>query len=116
NPAPDLTGSDAARDPYFDASDVGSDKPSPTVGDPERRRRQFRIRTLMLVVALAAVWMGVLLDPNIAPLVLLIVGAFGIGLAVMAAAMALGLLGFGLFAGGDRVIAWLRRGSRWPDS
>ena len=40
---------------------------------------------------------------------------FGITLAVLALAMALGLMGSGLFAVGDRVLAWLRAGSRWPD-
>jgi len=78
-------------------------------------RRRFRIRSLMLVIALTAVWMGVLLDPHVGPLVLLLIGAFGIALAVMGVAMGLGLLGFGLCTACDQAVAWLRRASRWPN-
>ena len=114
--APGLASDDAGRDPNFHAPEVGPAKAAgPRVGDPQRRRRQFRLRTVMLVIALAAVWMGVLLDPNVAPLVLVVLGAFGIGLGVMALAMGLGLLGFGLFAAGERTLGWLRRAVRWPD-
>ena len=59
--------------------------------------------------------MGVLLDPRVGPLVLLVVGAFGITLAVMGVAMGLGLLGFGLCSTCDRIVGWLLRASRWPD-
>jgi hypothetical protein len=59
--------------------------------------------------------MGVLLDPNVAPLVLMLLGALGIGLGVLAAGMALGILGFGLCAVGERVLGCLRRASSWPD-
>ena len=79
------------------------------------RRRQFRTRSLMLLIVLAAVWMGILLDPQVGPLVLLLVGAFGITLAVMGVAMGLGLLGFGLCTACDWMVAWLRRASRWPN-
>jgi hypothetical protein len=115
NPAPDLAGYDASRDPDFATADVGSKKSGPGASDSQRRRRQFRMRTLMLAVALAAVWMGVLLDPSIGPLVLGILAAFGFTLALMGAAMGLGLLGLGLCSAGDRVVGWLRRASRWPD-
>jgi hypothetical protein len=70
---------------------------------------------VILLVSLAAAWLIVLGDPHIARLLLFFVGAFGIALALIAAAMGLGLLGFGLFAAGDRLIGWLRRASRWPD-
>jgi hypothetical protein len=79
------------------------------------RQRQFRARSLMLVITLAAVWLGILLDPNVGPLLLLLSGAFGITLVVMGLAMGLGLLGFGLCSVCDRVLAWLRRASQWPD-
>ena len=65
---------------------------------------------------LVSAWSVVLVDPNIGPLVLLALGAFGMTLGVMGAAMGLGLLDFGLFAAGDRIIGWFRRGSTWPDS
>src|SRR5262249_20675139 len=110
------TQSHGGSDPDFQA-EVGppktTDEPLPGV---VLRRRQFRLRTLMLVIALAAVGMGLLLDPNIAPLTWLFLGAFGIALAVMALAMGLGLLGFGLCTVGDRFLGWLRRSARWPDS
>jgi hypothetical protein len=69
----------------------------------------------MLAIALVAVSMGVLLDPNVAPLVWVLLGAFGIGLTVVGVAMVLGLLGFGLCTVGDRLIGWLCRAARWPD-
>jgi hypothetical protein len=69
----------------------------------------------MLLIALAAIWMGLLPDPQVGPLVLLLMGAFGITLAVMGVAMGLGLLGFGLCAACDRAVGWLRRASRWPE-
>jgi hypothetical protein len=117
DPATRLASDDAGRDPYFHAADVRAAKAAgPRVEDPQRHRRQFRLRTVMVVIALVAVWMGVLLDPNVAPLVLGLLGAFGISLGVMAAAMVLGILGFGVFAAGARVLGWLRRASRWPDS
>jgi hypothetical protein len=116
DPATGLASDDAGRDRYFHAADVRAAKVvGPRVDDPQRRRRQFRLRTVMMVIALVAVWMGVLLDPNVAPLVLGLLGAFGIALGVMVAAMVLGILGFGLFAAGERVMGWLRRASRWPD-
>ena len=120
NPATRPAGEDRDRDPDIHPvegqGEVGPAKrPDSAAGDPERRRRQFRLRTLLGVIALVAVGMGVLLDPNVAPLVLVILGAIGIGVGVMVAAMALGLVGFGLFAAGGRVIDWLRRASRWPE-
>ena len=79
------------------------------------QRRQFGTRSLILLIALAAVWFGVLVDPQIGPLALYIVGAFGVALAVMAMAMSLGFLGFGIFAVGDRLVGWVRRASQWPE-
>jgi hypothetical protein len=57
----------------------------------------------------------VLLDPWVGPLVLGVVGLFGAVLGLFAAAMALGLLGFGVCKAGDRFIGWLRRGTQWPE-
>jgi hypothetical protein len=81
----------------------------------KRRRRPFRTRSLILLLTLAVVWFAVLVDPQIGPLALHVVGAFGIALAVMAAAMGLGFLGFGIFAVGDRLAGWFRRASQWPE-
>jgi len=66
----------------------------------------------MLLIAIAAVWMRVLLDPQISLLVLLLLGAFGITFAVIGVAMGLGLVGFGLCAACDWMVVWLRRASR----
>ena len=41
--------------------------------------------------------------------------AFGLTLALIVGTMALGIMGFGLFAVGDHVSAWLRQGTRWPE-
>ncbi|HKI20056.1 MAG TPA: hypothetical protein VKA15_19360 [Isosphaeraceae bacterium] len=114
--ADELAGNDVSRDPYFTAAVVDPGKPSgPRVGESERRSRQFRTRTMMMAVVLAAVWLGVLLDPQVDPLVAFLLGGFGVTLAVMGAAMGLGLLGFGLFAAVDRLLGVFRRASRWPD-
>jgi hypothetical protein len=77
------------------------------------RRRRGRPWALGLV--LGAVWLGLLLDPMLGPLILSMMAALGITLAVVAGAMGLGLVGTGLFAAGDRVVAWIRQGSRWPE-
>jgi hypothetical protein len=79
------------------------------------RRRQYRMRSLILLIALAAIWSGVLIDPEIGPIALYVVGAFGLALTVMAAAMGLGFLGFGIIAAGDRLVGWVRRASQWPE-
>ena len=69
----------------------------------------------MMAVVLAAVWLGVLLDPQVGPLVAFLLGGFGVTLAVMGVAMGLGLLGFGLCAATDRLLGVIRRASHWPD-
>jgi hypothetical protein len=79
------------------------------------RRRTFRPRSFILLIALAAVWLDVLIDPHIGPLTLYIMGAFGLALAVMAVAMGLGFLGFGIFAVSTRLAGWVRRASQWPE-
>jgi hypothetical protein len=79
------------------------------------RRRQFRIRSMMLAIALVAAWMWVLLDPFVGPLVLAIVMWVGGTLAIVAGAMGLALLGFGLCTAGERMIGWLRRAASWPE-
>jgi hypothetical protein len=77
------------------------------------RRRQFRRMSLILLIALIAVWLGVLVDPQIGLLMVYVMGAFGVALTVMA--MGLGFLGFGIFAAGDRLAGWVRRASQWPE-
>jgi hypothetical protein len=81
----------------------------------ERRQRPVRTRSLILLSTLVVVWCAVLVDPQIGPLALHVVGAFGVALAVMAMAMGLGFLGFGIFAVGDRLAGWFRRASQWPE-
>ena len=49
------------------------------------------------------------------PIMLSLLMALGLTLAVVAAAMGLGWMGIGLFAAGDRVIAWFREGTHWPE-
>jgi hypothetical protein len=114
--ADEFAQSDVSRDPYFTAVLVGPAKCSgPLVGESKRRGRQFRMRTTMMAIVLAAVWLGVLLDPQVGLLVAFLLGGFGAALALMAAAMGLGLLGFGLFAAADRLLGVIRRASQWPD-
>jgi hypothetical protein len=80
-----------------------------------RLRRRFEIRSVFLAIVLAVVWIEVLVDPQAASLVLILLGGLGIALGLMGAAMGLGFLGFGLCMAGDRVMGWLRRASQWPD-
>jgi hypothetical protein len=84
---------------------------------PQRRLRswQFRTRSLMLTVAVVAIWVSILLDPNFRPLVRLMSRAIGITLAAIGIAFGLGLLGFGLCSACDRTVGRLRRASQWPD-
>ena len=81
------------------------------------RRRSGRLQTRTRVVSLVllALWLGLLLDPMVGPLILRILMAFGLTLALIVGTMGLGIMGFGLFAAGDHVIALLRQGSRWPE-
>ena len=114
--ADELAGNDVSRDPYFTAAVVDPGKPSgPRSGESEWRRRRFRTRTMLIAVVLAAVWLGVLLDPQVGPLVAFLLAGFGVSLAVMGVAMGLGLLGLGLFAAADRLLCVIRRASRRPD-
>jgi hypothetical protein len=101
-----------------DASPLAFDTPSPTihkVAAVHRRRWQFRLRGLILLIAITAVWVSVLRDTQIALLLLMVVGMFGVTLVVMAVAMGLGLLGFGVCSACDLLVSWLYRASHWPD-
>lgn len=106
----------AGYDPYFQATDVGPAKePESPASVDGRGRRTYRRRVAMLGAVLAVVWLGVLLDPTLGPLMVLVLAGFGGVIALFAAAMGLGLLGFGVCSVGDRFLAWLRRGTRWPE-
>jgi hypothetical protein len=55
------------------------------------------------------------LNPMLGPLFAFLALAIGLTLGILATALALGMMGTGLFAVGDRVVAWLRNGRRWPE-
>ncbi len=76
-------------------------------------RRSRRIGATGL--SMTAIWLVVLLDPMVRLLILGGLMAMALTPGVLVAAMALGMIGTGLFAVGDRFIAWLRRNSRWPE-
>jgi hypothetical protein len=82
---------------------------------PSLRQRQYQTRTLMLAIMLIAVWMGLLPDLSVGPLILLLSAGFALTLLVMGIAIGLGLVGFGICLVCDRAIGWLHRGSQWPD-
>ncbi|QEH38067.1 hypothetical protein OJF2_66650 [Aquisphaera giovannonii] len=96
------------NDPEFNLSGIAAKRPR--VG-----RGWLELRTWSLLIVVAALWMGLLFNPAVGPLVLGTLMAFSLALSVLACAMALGLLGTGLFAAGDLLLGWLRRGSRWPE-
>jgi hypothetical protein len=90
---------------------------------PVRRPRQFRLRSLMIAVAVAAVGLGALRVPGVGPFVVVLALAMGAvlifllivlagGLAALLAGMALAFVGLGLFALFDRLAA----GARSPAS
>ena len=81
----------------------------------KRLQFPFRPRIWALSLLVLGVWISLLLDLALGRLVLGVLLAFGLGLAVIVGTMALGIMGHGVFAAGDRVIAWLRKSSRWPD-
>ena len=78
-------------------------------------RRRFRMRSWILLIALVAIWAWVLMDREIGLWVLKGLAVVAATLLVMALAMGLGLLGFGIFGIGGRIVDWLRHASRWPD-
>lgn len=74
-------------------------------------RRRSVVMALGLVV-LAAVLAA---DSGLLWMALGFVGLPILGLAIVAGAALLGLVGFGLFAAGGRVAAAYRRAGRWPE-
>ena len=113
---------DPLHDPDFASSAAFWDKSepgSPAYGSEQRQRRehQFRFWPRIWAVSLLVlgVWAALLLDLMLGRLVLGVLVAFGLGLAVIVGTMALGIMGHGLFAAGDRVLAWLRKSTRWPE-
>jgi len=77
--------------------------------------RRFQVRIWVVTLVLFALWLGLLLDPMVGPLLLGVLMSFGLTLAVLVGTMGLGIMGVGLFAAGDRLISWLRQGTRWPE-
>jgi hypothetical protein len=109
-------GLDGGYDPDFQPTDVGPTKePTSPASGGGRGRWVYRRRLAVLGAVLAVVWLGVLIDPRIGPVVLGVAALFGAVVGLFGAAMGLGLLGFGLCTAGDRFVGWLRRGARWPE-
>ncbi len=88
---------------------------TPRGGRSMRLGRQFRLRTLMMAVALAGVGMWAIRDPIFSPIVLsllMVIGALTLNVILV---FGLGWLIGGLFALGERVVGWAWRVSRRPD-
>ena len=105
--------------PFPDPGHLQQAKGSPGLR-PERLAKALGDRSLarhasLLWLILAALFLGFLFDEFMGPVILFTLAAIGLGLAVLAGAMALGMAGTGLFAVGDRLFAWLKKGSRWPE-
>jgi hypothetical protein len=89
--------------------------PSPLLEQSRSRPGWMPGRVPILTLILVCLWLALLADPLVGPVILSMAWAFGLTLGVILAAMLLGGLGFGLFAAGDRIRAWLFRAGRWPD-
>jgi hypothetical protein len=96
-------------DPEFDSIPRGSK------GDGEHWRVRFRTRSLMLLVVVVGIWLALLFDPVVGPLLISVMVGVGVVVAFMLSLMTLGWFGFGLFAIGDWVIGWFQRSTRWPE-
>jgi hypothetical protein len=83
---------------------------------PSRRagRRQFRIKTLMLIVALAGIWVWLLRSPAIAGLVVVTLGGFLAGALALTTAIFLGWAGFQVLASCDHLITSAIHAKRKP--
>ena|SRR5271157_4699785 len=114
---------DPWHDPDFSPHQIVEHKPErgSTSGDSwsdqtgGQRSRWLRVRIRVVSLVLLALLLGLLLDSMVGLLLLAVLMALGLTLAVIVGAMGLGIMGCGLFAAGDHVIAWLRQGSRWPE-
>lgn len=68
-----------------------------------------------MTAIVVAIWIFIAFDPFFqGPIVVAVVG-FGATLAIAAAAIVLGGIGFAIFAGFDRVAARIRKLGAWPD-
>lgn len=80
-----------------------------------RRRAGMRRRSVLMIVGLVALVAVLAADSGLLRVVVGFVAFPFLGLAIVAGAGLLGLVGYGLFAAGDRVVAAYRRAGRWPD-
>ncbi|MFO0891364.1 MAG: hypothetical protein U0790_19750 [Isosphaeraceae bacterium] len=78
-------------------------------------RRVYTRRISVLWIGLAVLFVLFLYDRVIGSMIVLTLTGIALSLAVLAGAMALGMVGTGLFAIGDRLFAWLKRSSQWPE-
>lgn len=84
----------------------------------EARRQRvlgYRIRVMTLGLIVTAVWLVMLVDPGIGPMLWTAVGAFGLVLIGFVAMLGLVWVGFQVFAAGDWVLAYLKRLGSWDD-
>lgn len=75
----------------------------------------MRRRSIVMLAGLAALVAVLAADSGLLWMAAGFVGLPVVGLAIVAAAGVLGLVGYGLFAAGDRVAGAVRRAGRWPD-
>ncbi len=91
-------------------------EPDPTEAARRGRRRAgMRRRSALMIVGLVALVAVLAADSGLLWMAAGVVGLPLLGLAVLAAAGVLGLVGFGLFAAGGRVAGAVRRAGRWPE-
>ena len=80
-----------------------------------RGREGMRRRSVVMMLGLVALGAVLAADSGLLWMALGVVGLPMLGLAIVAAAAALGMVGFGLFAAAGRVAGAVRRAGRWPD-
>lgn len=101
------------RDPEFTPLPGAADKGRP--GARPAGYASLNARGWIPWLLLAVLFLGLSSDPLVGPLIVGAVKLAALTVGIVAAAMLLGLIGSGLFAVGDRILAGLRGANHWPD-
>ena len=108
----------AGRMDRFDDDEVQDEERRSVDADAltaRRRRRAYQTRVLAFGVVVAAVWMGLALDPRVGQAIWGMVLAIALTLGVLGVAVGLGWVGGRLFNACGRVWRRIVTAATWPD-